>query len=104
MSEERGPDAAGYLGWFFLGAVAGAAAALLMAPKSGRETRELLAERGGDWFKKAQDAAGDTQSRAGDIFDKGREYFEEQTQRLTSAFEAGRAAMKEEIDRGHSGV
>ena len=104
MSEERGPDATDYLGWFFLGAVAGAAAALLMAPKSGRETRELLAERGGDWFKKAQDAAGDTQSRAGDIFDKGREYFEEQTQRLTSAFEAGRAAMKEEIDRGQSGV
>ena len=76
----------------------------LMAPKSGRETRELFAERGGDWFKKAQDAAGDTQSRAGDIFDKGREYFEEQTQRLTSAFEAGRTAMKEEIDRGQSGV
>jgi len=101
---ERGPDAAGYLGWFFLGAVAGAATALLTAPKSGRETRELLAERGADWLRKAQDAAGDTQSRAGDIFDKGREYFEEQTHRLTSAFESGRTAMKEEIDRGQSGV
>lgn len=102
MSEERGNDAAGYLGWFFLGAIAGAATALLMAPKSGRETRELLAERGGDLFKKAQEAAGDTQSRAGDLFDKGRGYFEEQTQRLASAFEAGRAAMREEIKRGQS--
>jgi gas vesicle protein len=102
MSEERGNDAAGYLGWFFLGAIAGAAAALLMAPKTGRETRELLAERGSDFFRKAQEAAGDTQSRAGDLFDKGREYFEEQTQRLASAFEAGRAAMREEISRGHS--
>ena len=27
MAEERGSDAAGYLGWFFLGAIAGAAAA-----------------------------------------------------------------------------
>lgn len=104
MSQERGSDAAGYLGWFFLGAVAGAAAALLMAPKSGRETREILAERGGDLFKKAQDAAGETQSRAGDLFDKGREYFEEQTQRLTSAFEAGRAAMREEMNRDRSGL
>jgi hypothetical protein len=26
MADERGSDAAGYLGWFFLGAVAGAAA------------------------------------------------------------------------------
>jgi len=104
MAGERGPDAAGYLGWFFFGAVAGAATALLVAPKSGRETRELLAERSGDWFRKAQDAANDTQSRAGDIFDKGREYFEEQTQRFTSAFDAGRSALREEIDRGQSGV
>ncbi|HET7876738.1 MAG TPA: YtxH domain-containing protein, partial [Methylomirabilota bacterium] len=44
MSDERGSDAAGYLGWFFLGAIAGAAAALVLAPKTGRETRELLAE------------------------------------------------------------
>jgi len=28
MSDERGGDAAGYLGWFFLGAIAGAAAML----------------------------------------------------------------------------
>lgn len=102
MANEGGTDAASYLGWFFLGAIAGAAAALLIAPKSGRETRELLAERSGDFFKRAQEAAGDTQSRAGDLFDKGREYFEEQTQRLTSAFEAGRAAMREEINRGRS--
>jgi gas vesicle protein len=99
MSNERGHDAGSHLGWFFLGALAGAAAALLMAPKSGRETRDLLVERGEDFFKKAQGAATETQSRAGDLFDKGREYFEEQTQRLTSAFDAGRAAMREEISR-----
>jgi gas vesicle protein len=99
MSDERGSDAAGYLGWFFLGALTGAAAALLMAPKTGRETRDLLTERGGELFKKAQEKAGETQERAADLFDKGREYFEEQTQRLASAFEAGRNAMKEEMGR-----
>jgi gas vesicle protein len=99
MSDERGSDAAGYLGWFFLGALAGAAAALLMAPKTGRETRELLTERGGELFKKAQEKAGETQGRASDLLDKGREYFEEQTQRLASAFEAGRSAMKDEMGR-----
>ncbi len=103
MIEERRSDAAGYLGWFFFGALAGAATALLMAPKSGRETRELLAERGGEFWRRAHDAAGETQSRASDLFDRGREYFDEQTQRLTSAFEAGRAAMREEIDRSGRG-
>ena len=99
MSDDRGSDAAGYLGWFFLGAIAGAATALLMAPKTGRETRDLLAEHGNELFRKAQEKAGETQVRAGDLLDKGREYFEEQTQRLASAFEAGRSAMKEEMNR-----
>ncbi len=90
MSDEHATDPAAYLGWFFLGALAGAAAALLLAPKTGRETREILAERSGDILKRAQQKAGETQARAGDLFDKGREYFDEQTQRLTSAFEAGK--------------
>ena len=66
MSDERGSDAAGYLGWFFLGSIAGAATALLLAPKTGRETRELLAERGNEFLKRAQEKAGETQGRAGD--------------------------------------
>jgi gas vesicle protein len=93
MANEHG-DAAGYLGWFLLGAVAGAAAALLMAPKTGREAREYIAEQGSEAWRKAQEAAG---VKAGDLFDKGRGYFEEQSQRLISAFEAGKSAMKEEM-------
>jgi gas vesicle protein len=99
MADERGGDAAGYLGWFFLGAIAGAAAALLIAPKTGRETREFLAERGTELLKRAQEAAGTTPERAGELFDKGREYFEAQTQRLASAFEAGKQAMREEMEK-----
>jgi gas vesicle protein len=102
MADERGSDAAGYLGWFFLGAIAGAAAAVLLTPKTGRETRELLAEHSGDLFKRAQGVAGEAQDRAEDLFDKGREYFEEQAQRLATAFEAGRSAMKDEITRERS--
>jgi gas vesicle protein len=96
MANDRN-DAAGYLGWFFLGGLIGAAAALLMAPKTGRETRELLAERGGDVAKRAQAMATDAQGRAGEWLDKSRELFEEQTQRLMTAFEAGKDAMREEI-------
>jgi gas vesicle protein len=101
MIDERNADAAGYLGWFLLGAVAGAAAALLLAPKSGRETRDLLAEHGGDVLNKARGAAGGAKIKAGDLFEKGREYFEEQTNRLITAFEAGKSAMREEMRQGH---
>ena len=99
MANERS-DAAGYLGWFFLGAVLGAGAALLLTPRTGRETRELLAERGTDVARRAQALATEAQGRAGDLFDKSRELFEEQTQRLMSAFEAGKDAVREEIRRG----
>ena len=96
MRNDRG-DAGGYLGWFFLGGILGAAAALLMAPKTGRETRELLAEHGNEVAKRAQEMANDAQGRAGKWLDKSRELFEEQTQRLMTAFEAGKDAMREEM-------
>jgi len=96
MANDRN-DAAGYLGWFFLGGVIGAVAALLVAPKTGKETREILSEHGTEVAKRAQAMATDAQGRAGEWFDKSRELFEEQTQRLMTAFEAGKDAMREEI-------
>jgi gas vesicle protein len=99
MANDRN-DAAGYLGWFFLGGMLGAVAALLVAPKTGRETREILTERGNEVAKRAQEMATEAQGRAGEWFDKSRELFEEQTQRLMSAFEAGKDAMREEMRKG----
>jgi gas vesicle protein len=101
MAEDRS-DAAAYLGWFFLGAALGAAAALLMTPKTGRETRDILAEKSNELAKKAQQIANEAQGRAGDWFDKSRELFEEQTQRLMSAFEAGKQAMREDMGKSSS--
>jgi len=98
MSERN--DAAGYLGWFFLGAALGAVAALLLTPRTGAETRGLLAEQGGEMARRARELAAEAQGRAGEWIDKSREVFEEQTQRLMSAFEAGKDAMREEIRRG----
>ena len=99
MASERN-ETGSYLGWFFLGGILGAAAALLLAPKTGRETRELLSEQGGDWARRAQTMASEAQGRAGEWLDRSRELFEEQTQRLMTAFEAGKDAMREEMRKG----
>src|SRR5438094_7380129 len=101
MADDRN-DTAGYLGWFFLGGLLGAASALLLAPKTGRDMRDQLLERGGEFARRAQAAATDAQGRAGDWLDKSREVFEEQTQRLMSAFEAGKDAMRDEIRKGNT--
>ncbi|MFQ5897632.1 MAG: YtxH domain-containing protein [Candidatus Methylomirabilia bacterium] len=99
MSDGQGSggDPAGYLGWFFLGAILGAAAAFVLAPRTGSETRELLKEKSSEFTKRAGEFAGEAQVKAGDFFDKGRDFLEEQTRRFRSAFEAGRQAMKEEM-------
>jgi gas vesicle protein len=107
MVDDRG-DSGGYLGWFLFGVTVGAIAAFLVTPKTGRQARDLLVERGAEVAKRAQEVADeaqrraqqlatDAQGRASEWLDKSREILEEQTQRLVTAFEAGREAMRDEI-------
>lgn len=80
MSEERG--AGGVLVAFVLGAIAGAAVALLVAPASGEETRRKLGEKAREGRDKANEAAR-----------QSREFLRNQRDGLTSAFERGKEAF-----------
>jgi gas vesicle protein len=111
MSEERDDlNFLGALGLLAVGAVVGAAVALLLAPRTGDETRELLRERGSDlakqardrgaeWARRAQETMGEAQIRAQEYVGRGREVVEDTSAQLKAAFEAGRGAMREEIAR-----
>jgi gas vesicle protein len=102
---------------FLTGAVVGAAVALLTTPKSGRETREILAGYGTELKEKAAHLPdefrgyGETAlDRGRDLIEKGKkliskgtelaehgkEFLDEKKQTLTEAIEAGRIAMAEE--------
>ena len=48
MARKRG--AGTLVGGLVAGVVAGAVAALLLAPKAGRETRDLIREKGGEYI------------------------------------------------------
>jgi gas vesicle protein len=52
------------VGSFLQGIMLGGALALLLAPRSGRETREIITERGYEFRDKASEIAKDTRSRA----------------------------------------
>jgi gas vesicle protein len=111
MSEDRDDlNFIGALGLLAVGAVIGAAVALILAPKTGDETRELLREKGTDWARqarergaefarRAQETVGDAQVRAQEYLGRGREVVEDTSAQLKAAFEAGRGAMREEIAR-----
>jgi len=79
---------------FLSGAAVGAVAALLMAPQSGRESREQLrgyARRAGENLREVTDRAGETWQTA---MEKGGEVVREQKSILKEALDAGRDAMR----------
>lgn len=81
------------------GALAGAVAALLLAPQTGQESREQLRS----YARRAEDGIRDIGEKAGKEFERvvqrGRDLYEENKSVLTEAFDAGRDAMKRERER-----
>ena len=90
MSEEA---SAGEKALFLLlGAMIGAAAALLLAPRSGVETRKLL-------ITKAREGADRVVSRTKAVAGKTSEVLQQQRDQLAAALEAGKQAYKEEKEK-----
>lgn len=81
MSRDDSGGAGAVLMAFVLGAVAGAAVALLWAPASGEETRRLLSDKAQEGKEKAAEAA-----------QKGREFITKQRETIATAIEKGREA------------
>jgi gas vesicle protein len=73
---------------FTLGALAGAAVALLFAPAEGKETRGFLGEKAREGREKATEAARQT-----------REVLNKQRETIGSAIERGREAYREARER-----
>ena len=69
---------------FLLGALTGAAVALLFAPAAGKETREFLSEKAREGKEKASDAARQT-----------REALNRQRETIAAAIERGREAYRD---------
>lgn len=93
--------------FFLAGAGIGAVAALLLAPKSGRETRDLLTRTANDSrdfinnnVAEGRQVVEEKSRRMGDDFntflDRSKEAVQKQKEQLPAAFEAGKAAYREE--------
>ncbi len=78
------------LAWFLAGAVIGAAVAVLYAPQSGKDTRQLIA----DTAQKSKDAVSESSQNvvdAGrDMFERGRKIVED----AADLFDRGRKLMR----------
>ena len=85
--------------YLVLGAMIGAATALLIAPRTGAETRKLLlakAREGADLVaSRTKNMAGKTS----EYMERGKELLQQQRDQLSAALEAGKQAYREEKDK-----
>ena len=105
MSDDRN-GASGVILSFLLGGLAGAALAILFAPRSGKETRDMLgekmregAERGREFREKAVSRGREILDDAGEYLEKHKETLEKRRDRLAAAVEAGRQAYRDEKEK-----
>ena len=84
MARDEGAGAGSVLLAFILGAVSGAAVALLYAPATGKDTREILGEKAREGRERAREAA-----------ERGRQVLNDSRDSLTSAIEKGREAYQQ---------
>jgi gas vesicle protein len=105
-NDDRSGGTAGIVLSFMVGALSGAALAVLFAPRSGRETRELLGEKlrettergkraGESALQRGREAAED----AARYLDRQRDALEKRRDRLAAAVEAGRQAYRDEKEK-----
>lgn len=76
--------------WFFAGAAIGATVALLFAPQSGRETRELIGRRANEGRDALADAGHDIAERSKELYDKGKRIADE----AADLFDRGRKLVQ----------
>jgi gas vesicle protein len=101
--------------YFVVGLGIGVAVGLLMAPRSGEETRQFLrtkADEGTDFLRTKADEGKEFVRRRGtelresasDLIDRSKDAIARQKEQLAMAVEAGKQAYRESVDDGSSAL
>lgn len=84
------------LAFFLAGMGIGAILALLFAPKSGQETRELISRKAGEGRDFVKAKRQELRKDAEDLVEKAKGVVTQQKEQLSAALEAGKQAYHEE--------
>jgi gas vesicle protein len=87
---------------FLGGALAGAVAGILLAPKSGEETRRELRGYAKRTEEEVLEKAKEARTALDEMIEKGKQYMTERKADVEAAIRAGKEAMKERREKGSS--
>lgn len=90
MADEGGNGFGGFAAGLALGALAGATLAMVLAPQSGEDTRDILVAKAREAGERARDTAGD----AGDLLARGRRIVADAKARIDGAIAEGKDAAE----------
>jgi gas vesicle protein len=113
--EDQNESGGGGFGWFVAGLSLGALLGILYAPKSGRETREELAQNARDGQEYLRRKGVEVRGQAVELVDRGKQQFDEYYEKGRQQFEEyvasgrdyyskGREQLNEYVDRGKDAV
>jgi len=98
MSEENGGSNSV---WFFLAGLGiGAVIALLLAPRSGKETRDIIVQKAEEGRDFVVTKGEEIRKQAEDAVEKGKDMVNKQKDLLSAALEAGKQAYQDEKTKG----
>lgn len=97
MAENETNDyGATHFAYFLAGLGFGAVIALLFAPRSGEETRDMIGAKANQGRDYVSTKGKEMREQAGQMVDKARDLVAQQKEQLSAALEAGKSAYQEE--------
>ena len=87
------------IGFFVAGAGIGAILALLLAPKTGEQTRKLIAKKADEGKGYVASRGREFREQAEDLVEKGKELVSKQKERLAEVLETGKEAARSTLSR-----
>jgi gas vesicle protein len=91
-------------GAFLFGGLVGAILGLLFAPRSGKETREILADRGQEYLDEAKDTYGDGRERLVEAYSTAKDVVSVKAVEYKDRVGEVAEVVKEKIDEGSTVV
>src|SRR5689334_16436771 len=84
---------------FLLGLGVGVGIGMLFAPKSGRETREIIKDKAGESTDYLKQRGSDIKQTASEWVDKGKDALGRQKETIADAVEAGKQAYRDAVSQ-----